>query len=54
MESDNNEKYGILMAQYKSLRTKNPEEANRYLEAAQKVLSMGEVDHDTVLGSAYE
>jgi hypothetical protein len=45
--------YGILMAQYKNLRTKDPENAIKYLEGAMKLREQGNVSEDAVIGSAY-
>lgn len=45
--------YIILMDQYKVLRGKDPQEAQKYLEGAMKLRKVGDVSHDAILGGAY-
>lgn len=46
-------KYITLMNQYKVMRTKNPEEAEKYLQGAMKLREVGDVSRDAILGGAY-
>jgi hypothetical protein len=53
MASKDDKDYGILMAQYKKLRVKDPESADKYLRGAMKLRQQGEVSEEAILGSAY-
>ena len=53
MASKDDKDYGILMAQYKKLRVKDPESADKYLRGAMKLRQQGEVSEEATLGSAY-
>ena len=46
-------KYITLMSQYKVLRGKDPEEAQKYLEGAIKLRKVGDVSQDAIIGGAY-
>ena len=52
MESNDNQVYMTLMAQYKRLRTSDPENAIKYLKGAMKLREQGNVEDDVVFGSA--
>jgi hypothetical protein len=46
-------KYITLMDQYKVLRGRDPESAQKYLEGAMKLRQMGDVSDDAIVGGAY-
>jgi hypothetical protein len=46
-------KYITLMDQYKVLRGKDPQEAQKYLEGAMKLRQVGDVSDDAIIGGAY-
>jgi hypothetical protein len=52
MASDD-KKYIALMDKYKQNRGKDPQGAQKYLEAAMKLSSTGDVSDDAHIGAAY-
>lgn len=47
------ELYVKLMVDYKSKRRKNPEEARKILDKAEKLLADGDVSDGAIMGAAY-
>jgi PHD/YefM family antitoxin component YafN of YafNO toxin-antitoxin module len=46
-------KYIALMDAYKQKRLRDPQGAQKYLEAAMELKANGEVSHDATIGAAY-
>jgi len=54
MASDTDDKkYNTLMAQYKRMRTEDPDTAEKYLRGAMKLREQGNVSQDAITGAAY-